>query len=390
MKPLSFDLEYLCQKMSDLSGLPIRIFENGQLKKAMSLTPLSYDPFLLHEDELSRFTDHVAYYVTEDGDCYGIMNTGKYRLILGPSFQNPLSGQRLHDLAFALGVPAKDYEEFCDSLKAIVQFPLNSMIQMMCTLNHVFHGEILNLSDFQQEEDPRKYLYHNEGESQTSDVYKGYLIEQKVAEIVSSGNVELFKEWIHDAPSVRGGTLARGLLRQHRNTFIVSATLISRAAIHAGMKVEDAFHLSDSFIQQCENAQSVEEINALSYRTVYRFTEEVGKLKEMQDTLGIKKEVYYYVVHHLSDAIKTEDVANSLYLSRTHLSSVFKKNYGEDLNHFIHRVKMEKAAELLRDTDRGISQISDYLGYSSPSHFDRVFRSFHTISPKQYRKKETV
>lgn len=41
--------------------------------------------------------------------------------------------------------------------------------------------------------------------------------------------------------AIRGGTLATDQLRQVKNTFVVSVTLVSRAAIQGGMDVEDAF-----------------------------------------------------------------------------------------------------------------------------------------------------
>ena len=58
------------------------------------------------------------------------------------------------------------------------------------------------------------------------------------------------------------------------------------------------------------------------------------------------------------------------------------------LSEYIHRVKIGRAAELLRDPEKSVAQIGDYLGYSSPSHFDRMFRKIMNVSPLAYRRKD--
>ena len=90
-----------------------------------------------------------------------------------------------------------------------------------------------------------------------SDIYKSYNIENQIADIVRSGDINLLEKWVKEAPTVRSGTLSANLLRQNRNTLIVNATLISRVAVSCGMDVSDAFKLSDSFIQRCENAKDL-------------------------------------------------------------------------------------------------------------------------------------
>ena len=56
------------------------------------------------------------------------------------------------------------------------------------------------------------------------------------------------------------------------------------------------------------------------------------------------------------------------------------------VNEYIHRIKIDKAKELLQDHTKSIALISDYLGYSSSSHFNRMFKKFTSVSPFTYRK----
>lgn len=386
MKTLTYDINYLCQKMSDMSGLPIRIFFNDGTKVIYSNVELIADPMDLCRDRIFSRKEHVSYYITEHSKYYGIINGPDYRIVAGPSSSGMPSEQEIHDLAFELNVSSRDYRNFSDALKAIVPMPLDSILQMMCTLNHIVNNEKLNISDLQISDAITTTPYNYDQLLHESDIYKNYNIEQQIASIVSSGDTSMLEKWVADAPTVRSGMLADSFIRQNRNTFIVSTALFSRVAISAGVSPQDAFRMSDSFIQQCENAQSIDEINRLHFRMIYDFTSEVGRKKRLTDDSPLKSSVYYYVLHNISEPITTGELADHLYMSRSHLSTLFKKTYGIDLNRYIHQIKIERARELLKDRSKSITQIGDYLGYSSTSHFTRSFRQITGMTPGEYRK----
>ena len=73
-------------------------------------------------------------------------------------------------------------------------------------------------------------------------------------------------------------------------------------------------------------------------------------------------------------------------MSRSYLSTTFKKTYGIYLNKYIHIIKIDKAKDLLKDHSKNITQISNYLGYSSSSHFNRIFKQITKTTPNEYRK----
>ena len=139
------------------------------------------------------------------------------------------------------------------------------------------------------------------------------------------------------------------------------------------MQVDDAFTLSDSYIQQCELLQSPERITNLQYRMLLDYTERVERLHRGNAQSKLALDVANYVQHHISDAISAEDIACALYVSRPYLSKKFKEETGESLTDFILKEKTEEAKRLLRYSDKTLTTIGAYLGFSSPSHFSRVF-----------------
>ncbi len=64
----------------------------------------------------------------------------------------------------------------------------------------------------------------------------------------------------------------------------------------------------------------------------------------------------------------------------------FKKHTGKTVVEYLKRIKMNKACELLKNTDTPIIEISNVLGYASLSHFNRIFKDYIGITPAKYRK----
>ncbi|MGN0972098.1 MAG: helix-turn-helix domain-containing protein, partial [Aristaeellaceae bacterium] len=63
----------------------------------------------------------------------------------------------------------------------------------------------------------------------------------------------------------------------------------------------------------------------------------------------------------------------------------FRKESGETLTDFILKEKTEEAKRLLRYSDKSLSAIGAYLGFSSPGHFTQVFRKYARLTPTEYR-----
>jgi AraC-like DNA-binding protein len=208
--------------------------------------------------------------------------------------------------------------------------------------------------------------------------------------MVRKGDTTALREWIKNAPAVRGGLIAAEQLRQMRNTFIVSVTLASRAAIRGGMGVEDAFGLSDAYIQKCELLNHPDQIMNLQYHMILEYAQKVERIRLGKRPGKLAVDVANYIQHHLSEPITAEDIAKDLYLSRPYLSRKFIQETGESLSDFILKEKTEEAKRLLRYSDKSLTAISNYLGFSSQSHFSRVFKKYASCTPGEYREKYTI
>jgi len=85
------------------------------------------------------------------------------------------------------------------------------------------------------------------------------------------------------------------------------------------------------------------------------------------------------------DNLSIDDLSQKMHMSKSHLHRVIKKNTGESTSLFIRNVKLKMASDLLRHSDRSISEIAYQCGFSRPQLLSRYFQESHGVSPSAYR-----
>jgi AraC family transcriptional regulator len=96
------------------------------------------------------------------------------------------------------------------------------------------------------------------------------------------------------------------------------------------------------------------------------------------------------VIDHLREnlhrQVKLEELAKVACFSEFHFHRIFGAVSGETLNSFTNRLRLEKAARLLRYSNKSLTEIAMDCGFSSSATFSRAFRSGYDTSPSQFRK----
>lgn len=393
------DIEYLCTTIGDLSGIPVRLFKGEERVFYHATVELPKDPMTLYKEQLWKVDGHVGYFVTPDFSYYGVINAPRYKLVIGPTRQVAAIEQDLRELAFKLDVPKDDTDDFMRAMRSIVRMPLDSVMQMLCTVNFVLNNEKLRLEDITIVDAEQEKLigqlarqtagagFDDATDEAGYDPYTSYAAEQTLMRIVSKGSTAALREWMAAAPAIRPGILSSDQLRQLKNVFIVSATLASRAAIRGGLAEETAFSLSDSYIRKCELMRAPDQIINLQYRMIFDYTERVERVRVGRHPSALATQVANYVQRHLSAVITVDELAAELYMSRSRLCARFKEETGQTLIEFIQREKTEEAKRLLRYTDKTAAAIGAYLGFSSQGHFSRVFKKYAGRTPSEYRER---
>jgi AraC-like DNA-binding protein len=86
-------------------------------------------------------------------------------------------------------------------------------------------------------------------------------------------------------------------------------------------------------------------------------------------------------------ALDVRAVARVAHVSEAHFSRQFRATFGETPHRYLQRRRVERAMELLRETDRSVTEVSLDVGFNSLGTFSRTFREIVGESPSAYRER---
>jgi AraC-like DNA-binding protein len=87
------------------------------------------------------------------------------------------------------------------------------------------------------------------------------------------------------------------------------------------------------------------------------------------------------------EPLDVDDMAAAAGLSRAHFSREFRKAFGESPHHYLLTRRLERAAALLRNTDRSVADVCVSVGLLSVGSFTTSFHRTYGVSPTAYRAK---
>jgi AraC-like DNA-binding protein len=96
------------------------------------------------------------------------------------------------------------------------------------------------------------------------------------------------------------------------------------------------------------------------------------------------KPVLQYIEEHIGENIPAELLAEMIGMSTKYFYAFFKTNIGLTPHHYITRIRMNRARELLLDPKLSIKEIAYRLGFSDPYTFSKIFKRLHRTSPSRY------
>ena len=96
--------------------------------------------------------------------------------------------------------------------------------------------------------------------------------------------------------------------------------------------------------------------------------------------------VLKFFEEHIRDDLSLDDICKKMNYSRSFMCKTFKKQTGETLMGCFNRMRIRKAEKMLDQTDRRVTEIASYLGFSEVKHFGALFKKYNGVSPSEYRR----
>lgn len=204
---------------------------------------------------------------------------------------------------------------------------------------------------------------------------------------IAEGNLEYVeKQTDEDFSNLEGkGRLSENDLQNLRYHFVVSTAMITRYCVMNGMEQEKGYSLSDFYIKKMDKCTTIPEIASLHHTMCFDYCNKMNILKKSQ---VLSKPVVLcmdYIYKHIHSRITIKQLAEYTNLSESYLSKIFNKEIGMPVSSYITMQKIEKAKNLLSFSDYSLSDIANYLAFSSQSHFIQVFQKHVGVTPHKYR-----
>ena len=117
---------------------------------------------------------------------------------------------------------------------------------------------------------------------------------------------------------------------------------------------------------------------------VKRVSNTINLLNERKQSHKIE-EILRYVQQRYNTDISLDEISDQVALNKSYVSYLFKKKTNSTLIEYVIKLRIEKAQELLRDTNLKIYEIAHMVGYSDFKYFNRVFKKITSITPTEYR-----
>jgi AraC-like DNA-binding protein len=153
--------------------------------------------------------------------------------------------------------------------------------------------------------------------------------------------------------------------------------------------------------QYVDIIQSSLRLQEFSARTELKFTSLVydflstlmgDQINEITATsenyLELPAKAMEYLMAHYAEQITVADVADAMFVNRSHLSRVFKDYFGITVQDALHQVRINAGANLLKTTNRTMLEIALAVGFNSQIVFNRAFKKSTGITPREFRKSQ--
>ena len=160
--------------------------------------------------------------------------------------------------------------------------------------------------------------------------------------------------------------------------------VLSRATIEAGADPAETFRLSEDFFTQIEQYADVDQLALWISDIMRRFILQAFDLAQIKHSDVVFKTTNY-IKKNYAEKLSLDALAKEVFLSKSYLSSIFKKETGMSLTAYITKVRVEKSKKLLREDSASLANISGQCGFKDQSYFTKVFKKETGVSPKLFR-----
>lgn len=203
--------------------------------------------------------------------------------------------------------------------------------------------------------------------------------------------------------------LFKNLLREDTKIILVFYDNLFNSLIHNRCKVETIKSIINKFVlnisqystdlgldynlissitmeasSEIITASSVVSIKEIGKRYLETISKHILKFTKEDIRLSLDAAVLFIEKYYYND-ITLNDVAHIANMSEGYFCRTFKKIYGVNFSNYILNLRLQKARELLLESNLSVSEISEKVGFNNLAYFSRSFKEKYSDAPSHYR-----
>lgn len=314
-------------------------------------------------------------------------------VIVGPAMLGKYSPEMIDTVGEETGLDSKKDDKFIKALGLLKR-----------TVPHTFYSNVYNLYVFINHEKPEEKMLDKEMEQTNSLLLDSYqkstealdneemeganyckYYEDMLVYYIQNGQPDHFFDFVPEVYHERKILLSIDELRAYKDRAISLISVISREAIEGGLDPDSSYILNDMYIQKIEREEKKDAIDVLVHTMLVDYCTRIGQSNVKKTANPTINRAIDYVNEHLREKLNTGNIAKALHISSNYLSSRFKNETNMNFTYYISMMKIEEAKRLLIRTDKTLSEISNFLSFSSQSYFQNVFKDIAGMTPLEYR-----
>jgi len=172
------------------------------------------------------------------------------------------------------------------------------------------------------------------------------------------------------------------LVQLKRQYFITQA-----GSLYCAASINSLADLTIHFIQRFMNQNVAQHVQRHFSHEVRREYENVSYFEE-HNTNHPDEEILQaqlWMQNNLAKNVQVTEIAQQFGMSTRNFSRRFKSAMGKTPIQYLNDYRLKTAQDLLQSSNLSIGEIADRVGYSDPSHFNKLFKRYVSVTPKDYR-----
>lgn len=142
-----------------------------------------------------------------------------------------------------------------------------------------------------------------------------------------------------------------------------------------------------NLISNIYHQNKIEKANEEFFRVLKVCFQEVHGVSVNNMQEAIVTQAIRYIQEHYMDKISLNMIADQLHVNKNYFCKIFKQVTGMNMINYLTELRLEKATDMLENTDKKVYEIALEVGFQSYPHFCKTYKKYRNVSPTEIRRK---